>query len=83
MESIKLICNPMVDFSKYSFDKKKTMKFYNNTNRYFIFPQKKKCNFNVTHIYVFICVYFNNFTVKLNFTLFLVYPKFVIKQIKD
>ena len=74
----------MVDFSKYSFDKKKTMKFYNNTNRYFIFPQKKKkCNFNVTHIYVFICVYFNNFTVKLNFTLFLVYPKFVIKQIKD
>ena len=28
-------------------------------------------------------VYFNKFTVKLNSTLFLVYPKFVIKQIKD
>ena len=70
------------------------MKYYNNTNRYFIFPKKKKkkkkkCNINVTNmcvcvcVCVFICVYFNKFTIKLNFTLFLVYPKFVIKQIKN
>ena len=65
------------------------MKYYNNTNRYFI-SQKKKIiyiyiyiyNLNVTHTYVFNCVYFNKITVKLNFTLFLVYPKFVIKKLK-
>ena len=85
MESIKLICNPMIDLSKYSFNKKLWSTIITQTGTSFL--KKKKLyiyifNLNVTHTYVFNCVYFNKITVKLNFTLFLVYPKFVIKKLK-
>ena len=90
MESIKLICNPMIDLSKYLFNKKLWSTIITQTGTSFL--KKKKFiyihiyiyiyNLNVTHTYVFNCVYFNKITVKLNFTLFLVYPKFVIKKLK-
>ena len=77
MESIKLICKPMVNFSKYSSDKKLWSIIITQIVTSFLKKKKKKkCNLNVTHIYiyicmyVFMCVYFNKFTVKLKFTIF-------------
>ena len=69
----------MVDFSKYSFDKKKLWStIITHTSTYF-FKKKKKCNLNVIHIYVFMFVYFNKFTIKLNFTLFSCVPQIFYK----
>ena len=83
MESIKLICNPMIDLSKYLFNKKLWSTIITQTGTSFLKKKKNYIyiyihiyiyNLNVTHTYVFNCVYFNKITVKLNFTLFLVYP---------
>ena len=58
MESIKLICKPMVNFSKYSSDKKLWSIIITQIGTsFFKKKKKKKCNLNVTHIYIYIYMY--------------------------
>ena len=52
MESIKLICNPMIDLSKYLFNKKLWSTIITQTGTSFL--KKKKKLYIYTYIYIYI-----------------------------